>query len=68
VCIKSGEPQTLNQGFFGGFPKLRKTLGDRVLAEVLSYGGTMSGERESVRFTPVGGLADTLAGLDRELS
>jgi hypothetical protein len=39
-----------------------------VLAEVLIYGGPMSGEWESVRFTPVGGLGDTLADLDGELS
>jgi len=68
VALEAKAGETLNQGFFGGFPKLRKTLGDRVLAELLIYGGPMSGKRDGVRFTPVEGLGDTLAGLDRELS
>jgi len=68
VALEAKAGETLNQGFFSGFPKLRKTLGDRLLAAVLIYGGPMAGERESVRFTPVGGLGDTLADLDRELS
>ena len=68
VALEAKAGETLNQGVLGGFPKLRKTLGDRVLAEVLIYGGPLSGERESVRFTPVEELADTLDDLDGELS
>ena len=68
VALEAKAGETLNQGFFSGFPKVSKTLGNRVLAKVLIYGGPMSGERAGVRFTPVGGLGDTLDDLDRELS
>jgi hypothetical protein len=68
VAVEAKAGETLNRGFFSGFPKVSKTLGNRVRAEVLIYGGPISGERAGVRFTSVGGLGDTLDDLDRELS
>ena len=62
IEVKAGE--TLNQGFFRGFPPLRNTLGTRVAAEVLVYGGPLAGRQKGVRFIPPSGLESALREIE----
>ncbi len=62
IEIKSGE--TLNRDFFAGFAHARRTLGNRIAAEILVYGGGETGKRDGVLITDAAGLSPLLAELD----
>lgn len=62
IEIKSGE--TLNADFLGSFRHARAALGDRIVSEILVYGGDWTGTYQGVRVTDAAELSAHLAQLD----